>query len=87
MKASTLLKEITPEGAVTTNLVSGEDETIAADYVILAVGVKGDNGIVEAFEREFNRVIPLGQTHKNPGRIATSMAEAYIAARGFNPLA
>ena len=46
-----------------------------------------DPATVEAFQAEFRRVIPLGQVHKNPGRIATSMTEAYIAARGFNPIA
>ena len=87
MKASTMLKEVTPAGIVATDLASGADVTLDADWVVLAVGTKGDTATIDAFESAFNRVIPLGQTHKNPGRIATSLSEAYIVARGFNPLA
>jgi hypothetical protein len=30
-------------------------------------------------------VIPIGQTAKNPGRIATSIFDGYAAARGYDP--
>ena len=87
MKASCELEQVASDGILVKNLATGEEEVIAADYVVIAAGVRNDMDTIAAFEAEFNRVIPLGQTHKNPGRIATSMTEAYIAARGFNPLA
>lgn len=80
------LKEITGAGATVLNIEEQKEETLAADYIILAMGTKADTETIAAYEKAFGRVITLGQTHKNPGRIATSLAEAYIAARGFDPL-
>ncbi len=83
--ASRKLKEITDAGIVTENLETGADECIEADCVILAMGTRVDSDTIRAYEDAFDRVICLGQTHRNPGRIATSMTEGYIAARGFDP--
>lgn len=81
------LKEITSAGIIAENIAEGKDEEIAADYVILAMGTRVDRDLIKSYEESFDRVICLGQTHKNPGRIAISMTEAYIAARGFDPIA
>lgn len=53
----------------------------------LAMGTRVDDTAIQAYEDTFDWVICLGQTHKNPGRIATSVSEGYIAARGFDPIA
>ena len=84
LKSGMMLKEITEDGIIVTDLKEGRDVKIEADCVVIAVGVRNDNEIIREFEKEFDRVIPLGQTHRNPGRIAASMSEAYIAARGFD---
>ena len=56
---------------------------IPADNVTLALCTRADNDFIKAFEDAFYRVIPLGQTAKNPGRTATSMFYGYVNARGF----
>lgn len=69
------------------NLAEGKDEEIPADFVVLALGNRTDRKMIRTWEKAFDRVVCLGQTHKNPGRIVTSLTEAYIAARGFDPIA
>lgn len=86
LKASAKAEEITPEGLKVRCLKTDETELIPCDYVVLAFGTQADTELIRAFEAEFERVIPLGQTHRNPGRIAASLSEAYIAARGFDPV-
>ena len=85
LRAGMKLKEVTETGIICDDLANGKEETITADCVVLAMGIRSDNELIRQFEEAFDRVIPLGQTHKNPGRIATSMADGYIAARGFDP--
>lgn len=80
------LKEITAAGVIAENTAENKEEAIQADYVILAMGTRVDSEMIKSYEDAFDRVVCLGQTHKNPGRIATSMTEAYIAARGFDPV-
>ncbi len=82
-----LLKEITAEGVIVVKTDDQSEETIAADHVILAMGTRADTEMIAAYEKEFARVIPLGQTAKNPGRIATSLFDGYVNARGFDPAA
>ena len=81
------LKAITETGILADDLAENKEVALSADYVILAMGTTVDREMIQKYEAAFDRVICLGQTHKNPGRIATSMAEAYIAARGFDPVA
>ncbi|MBQ1924451.1 MAG: FAD-dependent oxidoreductase [Lachnospiraceae bacterium] len=85
--ASRKLKEVTETGIIAENLAEGKDEEIPADFVVLALGNRTDREMIRTWEEAFDRVVCLGQTHKNPGRIATSLTEAYIAARGFDPMA
>lgn len=80
------LKEVTASGVIAENIADQTSEEIEADFIILAMGTRADRETIAAYETAFDRVITLGQTHKNPGRIATSLAEAYIAARGFDPV-
>lgn len=83
LKSGSMLKEVTEKGVCVQNTETGEAELIEADNVILALGTRSDRSVIEAFEKEFDRVIPVGQTAKNPGRIATSMFDGYLAARGY----
>ncbi len=85
LRAGLKLKEVTETGIICDDLANGKEETIEADCVVLAMGIRSDSELIKKFEEAFDRVIPLGQTHKNPGRIATSMADGYIAARAFDP--
>ena len=84
LRAGMKLKEVTETGIICDDLANGKEEAVKADCVVLAMGIRSDNELIKEFEAAFSRVIPLGQTHKNPGRIATSIAEGYIAARGFD---
>ena len=63
-----------------------KEETFPADCVILAMSTRVDADMIRSYEEAFDQVICLGQTHKNLGRIATSMTEAYIRTRGFDPI-
>lgn len=59
--------------------------TLPVDYVVLAMGLKPDSDVVSAYEKRFDRVVVLGENHAAPGRIATSIHDAYIAAYSFDP--
>ena len=85
LKPGSMLKEVTAEGIKVTKTEDQSEECIPADCVILAMGTSADKAFITAFEETFDRVIPIGQTAKNPGRIATSIFEGYTAARGFEP--
>lgn len=85
LKPGSMLKEVTAEGIKVTKTEDQSEERIPADCVILAMGTRADKQAISAFEEAFGRVIPIGQTAKNPGRIATSISEGYMAARGFDP--
>ena len=79
------LKAVTEAGVTLTKLEDGSDVDIAADYVVLAMGLKPNAAVTKQFEDAFDRVIVLGENKKAPGRIATSLADAYTAAYGFDP--
>ncbi len=85
LRSGAMLKEVLDNGICVQNTESGETELIEAENVILALGTRTDRTVTEAFEKEFDRVIPVGQANKNPGRIATSMLDGYLAARGYEP--
>ena len=51
----------------------------------LAMGQKPDSAAVAAFDAAFDRVVVLGENRRVPGRIATSLSDAYIAAFAFDP--
>ena len=80
-----MLKGITPEGVTFTKLEDQSEVCLKADSVILSLGLKPRRETVSAFEKEFGRVIPLGEARRTPGRVATSMEDGYIMARGFDP--
>ncbi len=83
LRSGCMLKEVTEEGVKVLRTEDNNEEVIPADSVILAMGNRADKMTIDAYEKEFDRVIPLGQTAKNPGRIATSVFDGYVNARGF----
>ena len=67
-----------------------EDNTpvrVDADSILIATGQRIDSEALKAFENEFDRVVVVGESKMVPGRIATSVSDAYIAALGFDPIA
>ncbi len=87
LRPGCMLKDITDTGITVLKTDDQSEEAIDADQIILAMGTTADKDMIKAFEDAFRRVIPIGQTANNPGRIATSMFDGYIAARGFDPAA
>lgn len=76
---------VTESGVDLIKIEDGTHVSVKADYVIIAMGVKPDKDVVDAYEKVFDRVVVLGQAKQAPGRIATSIKSAYTEAYGFNP--
>ena len=55
---------------------------VAADSVVLAIGVRPRSDVVNAFRKEFSNVAVVGDARKG-GRIATAIREGYEAAYVF----
>jgi NADPH-dependent 2,4-dienoyl-CoA reductase/sulfur reductase-like enzyme len=73
--------------ALRLSLQKGDDKvTVAADSVILALGVRPDSSIVEAFEGEFgaSNVFAIGNAAK-PGRIYEAIRDGFDRAFVFEP--
>lgn len=75
------LAEITDTGAIVTN-TSGEKITIAADAVLLSMGVRPKQAIVEMFENNFSRVLVCGDAVKD-GRIVDATRDGFTKAWTF----
>lgn len=73
------------EGVHLTRTEDGSAATLPVDYVVLAMGLKPDQAVIDAYEKAFKRVVVLGENQAAPGRIATSVRDGYIAAYGFDP--
>ncbi|MBR0386106.1 MAG: FAD-dependent oxidoreductase, partial [Erysipelotrichaceae bacterium] len=70
-----------------TKVDDGTSVQLKADHVLLAMGQKIDTKPIREFEDAFDRVVIIGESRKAPGRIATSLADGYIEALGFDPVA
>lgn len=68
------------KGVTLTKCEDGSSVFVEADHVVLALGTKARKDLVTAFEKEIDRVIPLGETLKTPGRVAVSLQDGYTAA-------
>lgn len=79
------LKEITDGCVKMTKVETGEDVELAADCVVLAMGVKPDKGVAAEFGKAFSKVYVIGEAKEAPGRIAYSMRDGYRAAVGYDP--
>lgn len=80
-----MLKQIDEKGVYLTKTEDQSECFLDADCVILAMGLKPDKALIDSFDNAFDRVYVLGETAAAPGRIATSVSDAYIAAYGFDP--
>jgi len=76
---------VTESGVLLTKMDNGEQVHVDADYVVLSMGLKPNQGMIREYEAAFERVIVLGENEKAPGRIATSVKSGYVAAYGFDP--
>lgn len=66
------------------NLEDGKAVKIKADHVVLSLGVSPRKGLIEAFEKEFDPVIPIGDASKS-GRIYQAMKDGFTKAYAFDP--
>lgn len=76
---SAKLKEITDTGIVYESLATGETLSADFDAVIMSLGFKSENSIVEAIENEFDNVRVLGDAVK-VRKIADAIYEGYTKA-------
>lgn len=73
------LMEVTPKGAVLKDLVTGEEQEYAADFVVLSLGVKPVNELAQAAKDQFDKLYVVGDA-LNPGRIESSIRSAFETA-------
>lgn len=73
------LVEITGEHIVLEDIRQGGRSNHKADAVVLAVGVRSNNGIIAELEKEFAHVIPVGDA-RTPGRIGDAIHEGFQVA-------
>lgn len=76
------LKEITADGAVLERLSDNEPVKVDADAVILSLGFRPDNGLVEALKEKGIQAQPIGNAIKD-GTIAPATRTGYEAARAL----
>lgn len=73
------MKDLTPGQIVYTN-VNGDDVTIPADTVVLAMGARPENSLATALEQAGFNVKTLGDANK-VGRIGNAIEDAFMLAR------
>ena len=78
------LKEVKPDGIELTRLIDGEALFVQADYVILSMGVRPRQAVVEAFKAAFSNVYVIGDAQAR-GRILEATQDAYGKAFVFDP--
>lgn len=76
------LTEVTDTGAKLTRTADGAEVLREADFVILALGVRPRSQIVEAFEAEFDKVIPIGNAAQ-AGQIFSAIKSGFDKAYVF----
>lgn len=80
-----MLSEVTADGAVFTKTDDQSRVEIAADYIVLAAGLRKRDDVIELFDKNFENVITIGENRRAPGRIAEAISDGFEAAYGFNP--
>ena len=75
--------QITENGVVVTDTATGEEKLVEADTVVLAIGITPKKDIVEAFEKEFDNVIAIGDALKG-GRIHNATKDGFTKAFAFD---
>ena len=64
------------------DIATKEISEIKCDNVVLSLGVAPDKGLVESYEKEFDRVIVIGDANKG-GRIHNATKDAFTKANAF----
>ena len=70
------VNEITENALSVTNLSSGESTPMAADAVVLSLGVLTDDTVPELFESNFENVIRIGDSQQ-AGDISAALRSAH----------
>lgn len=76
------LLEIKEKSIVLENISTGETVEAACDSVVVSLGVAPKKGLVESFEKEFDRVIVIGDASKG-GRIHNATKDGFTKAYAF----
>lgn len=76
------LEAIDDKGAILLKLDTGESVHLAADHIVLSLGVVPSRETVAAFDEKFDRVIVLGDANRG-GKISNAIKDAYIQAVTF----
>ena len=76
------LMEITEDAVITKNLLTGENESIRVNDVVLSLGVRSNTELAKALEGADVPVISIGDAEKT-GRIHTAIHSGYKAAHTF----
>lgn len=78
------LIEVTKDGVKLQRVDDNSEMFVAADSVVLSLGVMPDKTILPAFDSHFGKVIPIGDANKG-GRIGDAIWSAYFATYAFDP--
>ena len=73
---------VTEKGVVLRELDGGAEREEAADYVVLALGVRPRSALVREFQEAFPNTICVGNAEKD-GRIPHAIREAYTKSLVF----
>ncbi len=79
-----MLTEICEDSVLLRRLADDCELRLAAQSVVLSLGVRPDRAAIEAFEAEFKNVVPIGDV-KQGGRIGDAIWSAYFASFAFEP--
>lgn len=77
------LLEIKDKAVVIESLSDGNVSEIACDSVVLSLGVAPVKGFADEFEKEFDRVVVIGDANKG-GRINNATRDAFTKANAFD---
>lgn len=76
------LLEIKEKSIVIEEISTGKKAEVICDSVVLSLGVEPRKGLVESFEKEFDKVIVIGDALKS-GRIHNATKDGFIKAYAF----
>ena len=76
------LKAVTPDDVLVKKLSTGEEKNLAADYVVLSLGVSPRRGMLEKYASVAPDVITVGDNVKS-GRIPQAIRFSYMRTMDF----
>lgn len=80
--ASHKLLEIKEKSIIIENIATGEIVEVECDSVVVSLGVSPRKGLVESFEKEFDKVVVIGDALKG-GRIHNATKDGFTKAYAF----